>query len=446
MAAGLVDRMLGLVRSERGIALPTAVFAMLASFGLASAAVIASVDAQRGTKRDSESKSAIAAADAGAGLALLRLNRFQDRLSLAKPCVGPAGETQQASGGWCPATATESVGRGTFSYMISAYQPSGALNIVAVGTAGGVSRRVEVSLVSYKGKEIFLNERLIGEDNIELEGTPDIRTDIGTNGSIEGKESATLCGDVRHGTGESSLAPDGPPTCATQGETSEGEKELPPVPVPEGLATNNSNCRLEGVTPAGCNGRDTYSKKTRTATKPWDKAHRYINIDGSTSLTMGGENYFVCGLFIENGQLIMPVEAHVRIYVDTPENCGLSPGAVQVKITGNASIVSTAYKPEAGNFSVPGIYVLGESTVDLSGTAGNKNELMLYAPYSDITISGSATWIGMFAGRSVRMNGTPRIESDPGMTQPDLTWATLLERTRYVECTGAVASPPDASC
>lgn len=432
------------------MALPTAVFAMLASFALASAAVLSSVNAQQGTRRDSSSKSAIAAADAGAGLALLRLNRFQETLSPTKPCIGPAGEAQTASGGWCPATSPESVGGATFSYMVSAYKAGGGLSVVAVGTAGTVSRRVNVNLTSYNNKEIFLTERLIGQEGIELGGTSDIHTDIGTNGGIEGNANSTICGNVRHGTGKTAIEPDAPPTCPIQGKVSEGNKALPPVVLPENIATNNSNCRLEATPPKGCSGTDTYSKKQRTSTKPWDSVHRNINIDSSSSLTMGGENYFICGLFIENGQLIMPAGAHVRIYIDTPEHCGLSAGAVQMKITGNASIVSSAYKPSEGNYSVPGIYVLGSPTIPtsviLEGTAGNENELMLYAPYSDISIGGSANWIGMFAGKSVRMQGTPRIESNPNMTQPDLVYKSLLERTRYVECTGATASPPDANC
>jgi hypothetical protein len=434
------------------MALPTAVFAMLAAFALASVAILSSIDAQQGTKRDSNAKSAIAAADAGAGVALLRLNRFQESLSPTKPCIGPAGEAQAASGGWCPATTPESVGGATFSYMVSAYKAGSGLSVVAVGTAGTVSRRVNVNLISYHNEEVFLKERLIGQENIKVKGTPDIRTDIGTNGSIEGNTNSTICGDVRHGTGETALTPDAPPTCTTQGEVTEADKILPPVVLPED--PENSNCRLDEhslkeIEEKKCSGTDTYSKK-RSATSPWDKAHRYINIGKEASLTMGGENYFICGLFIENGQLIMPANAHVRIYIDTPEHCGLSAGAVQVKITGNASIVSSAYKPSEGNYSVPGIYVLGSPTIPtsvvLDGTAGNENELMLYAPYSNITIGGSANWIGMFAGKSVTMNGTPRIESDPNMTQPDITYQSLLERTRYVECTGASASPPDASC
>ena len=58
--------------ASAGMALPTALFAMIASMALASAAVISSVDVQQGTDRDHDSKKAIAAADAGANIALLR--------------------------------------------------------------------------------------------------------------------------------------------------------------------------------------------------------------------------------------------------------------------------------------------------------------------------------------------------------------------------------------
>src|SRR5215213_7454926 len=96
-------------RSEHGMALPTALFAMIASFGLASVAVISSVNAQRGTKRDIASKNAIAAADAGAGVALLRLNRFQKSLTPETPCIGPAGEVQAGAFFFNDTATTETV-------------------------------------------------------------------------------------------------------------------------------------------------------------------------------------------------------------------------------------------------------------------------------------------------------------------------------------------------
>ena len=437
------------------MALPTAIFAMVASIGFGGAAVIASVDAQRGTGRDQDSKSAIAAADAGADVAMLRLNRFYGSLSATNPCVGPSGESlSESTPGWCPPTVPESVGGATFSYQVSAYAPGAGLEVVSVGEAGGVGRRIEVGLISYNDQKVFADERLIGQDGIVLEGTPDVRTDVGTNGDIESDGSGTLCGDVRHGTGKSAPEPD------CDGGVQEGNKDLPPIVLPENLATVNSNCRLS-VTCLGALGKidktqvDPYmganGKESRKAKKPWDAEERTINIDGNSTLTMGGGDYFVCGLFIENGKLIMAgaLDVQVRIFFDTPENCGLSDGDTQVRITGNAGIVSTGYNPDKGMFNVPGLYVMGSpnisTNIDLSGNSGT-NELMLYAPYSDVEIGGSATWIGMVAGKSLRLHGNPTVESDPGIDPPDIFFTSLWEPTGYIECTGASASPPDASC
>ncbi len=431
------------------MALPTALFAMIASLALASAAIMSSVDVQQGTGRDHDSKEAIAAADAGASLAMLRLNRFQDNLSFANPCAGPAGEAQAVSGGWCPSTAAETVGNAVYAYRISAYNGTGTLKVIAVGTSGTVSRRVEVGFYSNNGRNPFADEKLIGQDDIKLIGGVNIRTDVGTNGDVtlnsENGKSSVICGDIRHGVGKKAPTPD----CSK--EKTEGERSLPLVSPPENIAAENSNCRL-AVTCSPKTQVDTYTKitgkketaGTRTSTQPWDAGHTTINIPNNSRLSMGGRDYYVCGLFV-NGELIMNAGSELRIFVRTPEECKLSSGATQVEFTANASIVSTGYNPSQGTYTIPGIYVMGESTVKLSGNSGT-NEMMLYAPLSNIEMKGDATYKGMIAGKSISIRGNATIESDPNIKEPDISESSLLSRTRYVECTGASASPPDANC
>jgi hypothetical protein len=429
----LRHRLVRMLRSESGMAVPTALMALIASFALASAAVLASVDVQQGSKRDRNSKSAIAAADAGASVALLRLNRYQDTLMDGEECVGPAGEVLTPSEGWCPPTPQTGVGSSTYSYQLSAYT-GGEVNVIASGTAGGVTRRVEVGLVSVDGKNVFADERLIGKDNITMEGTPDIRTDVGTNGSVEQKGSGTICGDIRHGVGQSGPEPD------CDGELLEEDKNLPEVAVPTEFP---SNCRLS-ATCEDPSEVDTYSKQ-RTSKAPWEDPPGYINVGSNSTLTMGGSDYLVCGLFVGPGNLIMAAKSQVRIFVDTPENCGLAPGALQVVFDGNANITSTGYNPSEGSFAVPNIYLLGNGGVKLTGNSGT-NELILYAPYSEVEMGGNATWIGMIAGKTLRLHGTPRIESDPGMAPPEIRMQSLWQRTHYVECAGPSETPPDRYC
>jgi hypothetical protein len=440
-----IDRLILPVRrlrsDERGIAVPTALMALIASFALASVAVMSTVDVQQGTKRDHDSKEAIAAADAGANIALLRLNRYLPSLTPATPCIGPNGEYQAAAGGWCPSTATEQVGGATYSYRISAFSENGTINVVSVGSSGTVSRRVNVSLKTSASKKPFAKERLIGQDEIEIVGTSTrIETDIGTNGSIITGGSPVICGNDRIGPGKS-----GPtPSCGKQ--KSEGTQNLPPISVPSNIATVNDNCRLEQTcTGAKVEQKDTYSKKINSK-NPWVAAPtRKVDVATNEQLTMGGTIYWVCQVEIQ-GTLYMPALTSVQIYVDTPEHCGLKPGDTQVTIGGQAKVESDSFNPAQGLYEVPEIYVLGEGGVKMEGAPESTNEVMIYAPKSEITIGGKASWMGMIAGKTIKIHGNPIIKSDPNLKLPEQNVASLFERTRYVECTGATASPPNANC
>lgn len=425
-------------RDQRGIAVPTAMMALLACFGLSSVAVMSTLDVQQGTKRDHDSKEAIAAADAGANMALLRLNRFLPSLSVATPCIGPGGEFLKATAGWCPASPTESVGEAVYSYTVSAYTLAGPIQIVAVGSSDGVSRRVNVSLSTVSGKNVFADEKLIGQDEILLKGNPYIETDIGTNGNIVNSGGPTICGNDRHGIGKEAPTP----TC--DGVKTEGNKDLPPITPPADIATVNDNCRLANDCTGTKAGQvDTYSKKNANF---WDSTHRTISVTGNATLTMGGTDYWLCKVDLQSGKIFMPVGSHVRIFIDTPEHCGMSAGAVQLEIGGSANIESTAYNPQQGLYEVPQIYLLGSGTVKLDGGGGTTDELILYAPDSEIEIKGNATWVGMIAGKSLNIPGNPYIKSDSKIKEPDIALASLFQRTRYVECTGATASPPSANC
>ena len=303
------ERLVTLIRSERGMALPTAIFAMIASMGFASAAILASVDVQQGSTLDAGSKKAIAAADAGSNVALLRLNRFKNSITAAKPCVGPAGEAQTPSAGWCPATAPEKVGPATYSYMVSAFKVGSELSVISVGTQDGVSRRIKVGLTNTEVENPFANEKLIGKNGVTLKGGVVLKTDLGTNGGIENNaengKSAVICGDLRHGKGTPA-----PKATDCHNKIIEGEKEVPEVLPPANIGTENSNCRLTWTcvkstyNPNGINEKDTYCHNS-CSLPHWNAGTRTLEITSNNTLSMGGKDYFVCRLIIKSGTLIM---------------------------------------------------------------------------------------------------------------------------------------------
>jgi hypothetical protein len=475
------------------MALPAALFAMVASLGLASVAVMSSVDVQQGSKRDSGSKNAIAAADAGANLAMLRLDRVEEGLSEANPCLGPNGEKQTPVSGWCPKSAPETVGGSTYSYQFSAVGgeacPDHELCVVVTGSASTVDRRVLISFdrkpsdgSSGSGEEDEEGgeggdeegggggpEGLIGKERIVLSGSADIRTSIGSDGDIIHSGSATVCpGNIRYGVGKSTtLTP-----CEGYTKT-QGNLTLPPVSsfMPADIATNNSNVRIttcKSGLPVGCQ-TDGYSGSWGTNT-PFNSSTRRISLSGNKALTLTGADYWLCELSMSgNSELIMAAGKQIRIFFDTPEKCGTSS---PLNVSGTTRIVSSGYQPEKGQFDMPGFFILGSSTIstslNISGNVKNEiNEIVVYAPNTYINMSGNSTYKGVIVGRQITVSGSAKFDRDKNFVLPsylnpwheeeeeggeeeggeeDPPSPCIFTPQYYVECSGTTGLTPDANC
>lgn len=467
------------------MALPVALFAMIAGMALTSAVVVATVHVQQGSHRDTATKGAIAVADAGANIARSRIDRYAVVLA-ANPCLklgtgGTLEGAQAEADGWCPAV-TGTVGGGTYSYRVS---PAGStcgeykLCVVATGTVGEASRRVEVAYNESAVEETRTEattgttespgspgfEGLIGEDGVEVGGNADVHVNVGTNGDVIGNgTNEKVCGDVRHGVGKKNTTNQ----CAGYKE-SEGNKTLPPVSsfMPGDIATSNSNSRLEKCTktsptrvPTNCE-LDSFTG-SRSGTEPWNSKTRAVSLASKSTLTVSGGDYWVCSLTMSgNSQLIMGVTAQVRFFFDTPEHCGLSAGATQLSFTGNTRIASS--NPNV----YPAFYFLGSPTMEtkvyLGGNGGTENEFVVYGPDTNIEIAGNATYKGVIAGKTIKIPGNGRFINDSSYKPPsEITPVTVAGEPKkttsvtaryyspqfYVECTGTAptGAAPNASC
>lgn len=486
----MIDRFLLLVRSlrrnEQGMALPVALFAMISSLSLAGAAVVATTDVQLGSSRDNSSKNAIAAADAGIDVAQARQNRYGFVLNSYNPCltvgtggkltkgpaeeVGPVGAKQK----WCPAI-SGTVGDSSYVYRVS---PVGSncgtyeLCVVSTGTAGQVSRRIEVTFnrsgladnnteqvgreereklieleaelneatwkqewekVSVKRVELeklreeeskrLGAEGFVGRDRITLSGNADIRVGLGTNGNLETSGNATICRDIRIGVGKKWTKTGNASQCAGY-TVKQGNVSLPPVTsfMPTNIATVNSNNRITTCTktnvPVNCQ-KDTYTGSW-TSKPPFNPSTRAITLSGNETLTVGGGDYWICSItFSGNSELIMAQGARVRFFFDSPSKCG---NGNQLSLSGNNRISATGYQPSQGNFEMPGFYFVGSPTVasqiNLSGNFGTVNEMIIYGPDTYINVSGNATFKGIMVGREIAMSGNGKIEQDAGFQAP----------------------------
>jgi hypothetical protein len=501
-------RLRHLARDERGMALPVALFAMIAGMALSGAVVVSTIDVQQGSHRDSSTKSAIAVADAGANIARARIDRYAGVLA-TKECLklgtgGVLEGTTKEKDGWCP-TVEGTVGGGKYAYRVS---PAGStcgeykLCVVATGTVGEVSRRIEVAYSESAVTETIENkttgtetggstttgttgtpgspgiEGVIGLEGIELNGNGEIHVNVGTNGDVTGNGNTKVCGDIRHGIGKA-FKPTGNAKQCEKYVITEGNKTLPPVTsfMPSNIATVNSNYRLARCTktkptkePTGCE-LDSFSGN-RNPNKPWDPTTRSITVDGNDTLTVSGGDYWVCSVSISgNAQLIMAASAQVRFFFDTPEHCGLSSGANQISITGNSRIATS--NPAV----MPAFYLLGSTAiptgVDLGGNGATANEVVVYGPNTTVKISGNGLYRGVIAGKKVIVSGNGNIENSTSYKPPaeitpvtetkssseektttgsttkeTITTARYYSPQFYVECTGlpAAGAAPNASC
>lgn len=467
------------------MALPTALLAMVASIALAGAAIVTTVNVQAGSKRDSGSKRAIAAADAGISAATTALGHHFSTGSEA-PC--PDGG--QPVDGWCPPQ-TADLGGDSYAYRVSDLtQPCREFEfcVVAEGEASGVARRV---LVGFEGAGTVTSpntpppgdpggsggapaiEGLIGEDELKLDGSALVRVNVGTNGNFVTNGAAVICGNVRHGIGMSWIKSGSMQACKGT-EVTEGNAKLPPVEsfMPADIAENNSNYRLEKCkstkpvkVPEGCQS-DTFTGSWN-GNSPWNPSTRTISTSGSNTLTLGGGDYWLCKLQMNgSNQLIMAAGARVRLFFDRPENCGLSSTAEQIVLSGANRIAATGYQPGVGSFEMPGFYLMGSesatATLNLTGATGT-NEFVLYAPRTNIVFKGAVVFKGIIAGKKVTATGSaviehddgfepapgmlPGLESDDGDPDGEPSGPVLYEPAYYVECTGAgLGGDPDANC
>ncbi len=105
--------------SERGIALPMALMITVIGMGFAAVPIVASMNAQHGDSHNQGGNEALAAAEAGAELAVLRQSRMltESTSSTAPAC---ALESELEANGWCsayPAT-PQQFGNATFQYRV----------------------------------------------------------------------------------------------------------------------------------------------------------------------------------------------------------------------------------------------------------------------------------------------------------------------------------------
>lgn len=436
---------------EHGFAVPTVMLAMIASFGLGTATIVASIGAQEGTTRDENSKAALAVAEAGIENAMLRYNTIRtSATTTADDCV-PVGSSGVAANGWCagpPVSGT--IDRGSYSYWVKPTAAVGTtpaqVTVVSTGEVDGVLRRVKVTADSAaEGFKPFLNASVIGLDSITLaNGGSEIHANVATNGSISvGSNSGVFCDYAQVGPGRGfNQGPNTTVTCpATPGEIS-----LPPVN-PGDVATNNSNGRICNLDPmAG----------TPCSLARWNPTTKRLDLASNDSLTLGAAggtfNYAFCRIHLgSNSYLSVAQGATVRLYLLAPEACGGETNPLE--LDSNSDLKTTG--PGATRFQ---ILVVGSlsipTTANLRSNTSAINcdqEFVLYAPRTTLNMASNTDICGGVAAKSVTLSSNTTVIANNTADEWELPGEDVAahygEPGGFAECAVTQSySVPDGGC
>lgn len=440
--------------AEAGFAVPTALLAIVASFGLATAVVVSSVGAQKGTVRDQETKAALATAEAGIANAMLRYNR----ISSEETACAPVGGTGTDAGGWCPVEVSGEVDRGDFTYWVRPTQTE--LEVVALGTVNGTVRRVNAVAASAQGSEKglnpFIDAGVIGLDGIHLNSNAHIVADVATNGNIglDANSGLECEGGAQVGKGKG-ISPDngGTITC----DLIEGEITLPPVNSGD-VATENSNdriCNLDPLSPA------------KKCSQSWFPSENRLNLNPGTALTLGaagGEfNYFFCKINLNsNSYLYIAGGAKVRIYFGNEDDGCLS-WHVQEPLTLNSN---SHIEPTGTGAADLAILVSGpgpnapswlQSRININSKThlfDCDQSFVLYAPDTYLTVNSNTSVCGGVATKGIIVNSNSSLSvdntgSDFELPEAESQYFLGYGTPEFVECTSVVpgpSEPPDSGC
>ena len=186
----------------------------------------------------------------------------------------------------------------------------------------------------------------------------------------------------------------------------------------------------------------------RTSAVTWSASSRQLTLDHN-DLTLNGSVYLFCKVTIDTqGRLIIPNDGTpVKIYFDTPENCGgVGTGGLNVR-TSSSEVVNSSGDP-----SMLQLYFAGSQTIPTSVDFNNSHStaLTIYAPNSNVNLSNSTALTGGIIGKKVTMQNSASVTWDAragSFSLGNLPLLQIYKRQSWTECsTTASGSSPDSGC
>jgi hypothetical protein len=319
--------------------------------------------------------------------------------------------------------------------------------ITAIGSANGVSARVQARVAAFTAEPLF-PEPLVGLASVDIVnnatiGTSAVPAAVGTNGQLKvGGGHTNMTGYVL---GPSAPAPQvkngaitGPGSTRT---AAQGPFVLSPVN-PGDSAQNNDDSRITNTTaPQDASSNVTFNPSTRE-----------LSIGNNGSLTLGGSTYNFCNFTAGNNATITIASgAKVRIFIDSPDdpNSGCPAGTGNFTMSQNDSFVNYGgnYQPGTGDATAAQIYVYGLNNDTNTVTFYNNTNsyVTLYAPQSNVVVSPSnnTSFTGAIAGYTVSVYNNATFQLGTGTSSLTAGTTGLYYRTAWEQCPATPTNPSD---
>lgn len=498
--------------SESGVAVPMALAVMAATLALALTGATIAIQTNDYTNRDSYNKAAIEAADAGLRTAVYRLNTYQPQ-----PNYCPTVPTSYQVGTNGAPTATlcapdgpdvsQGLGNGaTFTYWISRVMQSGdtcagptlsggSQGIVAqrcitsVGTANGISVRVQERVAAYSSAPAFPTA-IFGTKSVTVNNNAVVSSDtagthalIGTNGLLTVNNNAVIDGyqlppgaatqfgmnyvNTGPTTGNSSnyavptpiypystqqdtASPYVTPTTSQAGTCSQAEAQS----LGWSGTWTQTNCDYEiqrGLQYPGCvsGGLPVKDCDVSAGGVSYDATTHSLSLSNNASLVLQGGYYYFCNLTVANNAVITIAGGQATIFIDHPSDPSANPSCPAG--TGNFSLANNATFNAGGSALNAQVLVYGDqaqtppqNTVWLNNNGATAFALL--APFSNVTDNNNAVFKGAIVGYTVTLanNAAFTYEADTKSFQSSAV--PIYYPSYFKQCPSSYGSDPSAGC
>jgi hypothetical protein len=424
---------------------------------------------------DRSSKRALAAAEAGLQTALYRMNQ----IGTSQPTQCFTTNWVPAADGQCPA-ATGSLGNGaSYTYYVTPELGTGFCVvaagvatdrcITAVGTAGGVQRRVQVRANTITGAVSYKTVGLMSKSLIYAGNSSEITSEVGANGIVHfgnsaktfSNSSADIDGAVLHAPGSTYQTSGSSQQIAGGRHSVSTPYVFPPIDF-EAIETTATNLQPGWIRPSG------------TSYPPAGGTPMHFRVTGTALLPAG--TYYFCRFSMASGAKLTFSTTHpTRIYIDSPSRSGsLCEGQSNPATT---YPVGTFWMENSNEFNKDGreelveVFVHGtsyngtrsrpsfctpagdppdtdkcESDVILVNSAGFEG--MINAPNTTVELNNSGKMKGAIAADKIRFNNSVVFELTDAVKDSAPVTNGGIDRGNWVECRPqpTVANDPESGC